>query len=372
MIIKPALRAHALRRNARVSKAQRATWPHYVGASEIGSCLRRIGYSKSLVPKGEESWGAAQRGATFEESFWVPAMRAHYGKNLLYAGKQQKSLLYGKLRATPDGLLIKQPRNALKLLGVPNIGKSGEIVLDCKTLDPRINLAVPKPEHEFQIQTQLALLRKTTKHRPDYGVLSYVNASFYDDVVEFAIKYDAKVFEQAKARAAAVMAAKQLGDLAPEGWIAGGHECEYCPFAEPCRALRGDVPVVNKLSPPNNINHGLLEKIIALAQEERRYHTIAGGAEDKQRKIQYEIKELLRAHGLNRIAHENIVIIWSPVKGRPALDMPALKLAAMKCGFDIQPFETVGQPTDRLVVTIKSQLPSPAKTNNPVVADTAN
>jgi hypothetical protein len=71
--------------------------------------------------------------------------------------------------------------------------------------------------------------------------------------------------------------------------------------------------------------------------------------------MQHEIKEVLRAHGLNRISHDGITIVWSPVKGRPSFDMPALKTAAAEFGFDIQQFETVGQPTDRLTVTIKEQ-----------------
>jgi hypothetical protein len=353
MIIKPALEAHARRRIAQFHREHRYTRTTHIGASEIGSCLRRIKFAKvSAIPV--EGWGASQRGNTFEDHYWTPAMRRHYGEKLLYTGKQQTTLTYGQLRATPDGLLIKQPRDALKGHGIADIGPSREIVLDCKSIDPRINLATPKPEHEFQIQVQMALLRLTTKHHPDYGVISYVNASFFDDVVEFAVHYDPDVYEQAKQRASLVFKAKLPVELLPEGWIAGGKECEYCPFAVPCQELRGDVPVQKaSATPTDNMATGVLEKLMELAREERRLNAMAGGYEDEQRKMQHEIKQVLRAHGLNRIAHGGISIVWSPVKGRPAFDMPQLKAAATKLGLDIQQFETVGQPTDRLTVTIR-------------------
>jgi CRISPR/Cas system-associated exonuclease Cas4 (RecB family) len=355
MIVQPALQAHAAQQIKNFLKSRRHTQSHYVGASEIGLCLRRTKFtkvSKQIIIDGSaEGWGASQRGKTFEDHFWVPAMRKRYGKNLLYSGKQQHSLVRGDLRATPDGLLINQKRNALQDLHVDDIGPSGEIVLDCKTIDPRINLSTPKPEHEFQSQIQLALLRLTTKHRPDYAVISYVNASFYDDVVEFAIRYDASVYETAKKRAALIKKAKVPDALPPEGWIAGGKECEYCPFATACQEMRGDVPSVSKA---DNLDKGLLVKIVELAREEKRWDAKASASEEEQRKMQHQIKELLKAHGLNRITHDGIVVVWSPVKGRISFDMPALRAAAAKLGLDIQHFETVGQPTDRLVITEKT------------------
>jgi hypothetical protein len=44
-------------------------------------------------------------------------------------------------------------------------------------------------------------------------------------------------------------------------------------------------------------------------------------------------------------------VTWSPVKGRPSWNFPALRSAAAAAGLDLQSFETVGEPTDRLVVT---------------------
>jgi hypothetical protein len=364
MLTKPALQTHAEHKIKEFQKTRKDDHKH-VGASEVGLCLRRVKFAKLFI-RPIESWGASQRGKNYEDHFWVPAMRRKYGKNLLYAGEQQRSFVKGNLRATPDGLLINQPRDCLRELGVDDIGRSREIVIDCKSIDPRINLGTAKPEHEFQIQVQMALMRVTTKHKPMYGVVAYTNASFFDDVIEFAFKYDPRVYEQAKKRAALVKRVKLPLDLEPEGWLAGGKECEYCPFSAPCRELRGDIPP----APPvrSNLEQGLLEELMKLAREERRLHALCGATEGEHRKIQHEIKELLRAHGLNRISHDGITIVWSPVKGRPAFDMPALKSAAEKIGLDVQQFETVGDPTDRLTVTIRELKASPQTNQNRIIA----
>jgi hypothetical protein len=367
-LVKPALQAHAEMRNKQFQKARGRFYQKYVGASEVGMCIRRIGFAKTRKTL-TDSWGAAERGKNFEDHYWLPAMRKRFGKNLLYAGKQQVSLIHGQLRATPDGLLINQPRDILKSLRVDDIGPSRSIVIDCKSIDPRINLAEAKPEHEFQIQIQMALMRITTKHRPDYGVLSYTNASFFDDVVEFAFKYDPGVFEQAKRRAALALNARDPDVLSPEGWIAGGKECEYCPFASECQAMRSAVPQGNK--PPSNIDRGVTEKLMALVMEERRLHAMAGELEIEHRKMQYEIKSVLKAHGLNRIESGDIVVVWSPVKGRPSFNFPALKSAAEAAGFNIQQFETVGEPSDRLTVTIKNEAKPRRSRLTPATTETA-
>lgn len=363
MLTTPAINAYAERQIARYSRnAERSGHRRFVGASEVGLCIRRIYYSKQQVQpidKDPESWGASRRGNTFEEHFWVPAMREHYGKNLLYAGKnKQRSMIHGQLRATPDGLLINQPRKALGRLLINDIGKSGEIMLECKSIDPRINLSVPKPEHEFQAQVGLAHFRLGGKHKPDYAVISYTNVSFYDDCVEFPIKYDPSVYEQAKKRAAKVLAAKSAAEMEPEGWIGGGKECEYCPFATMCQRQRGDLPTQPTDAP--KIDPVIANKIAALARMERQWHANAGAAEEKQRQFQHDIKELLRAIQLRQIFHDGMLVTWSSVKGRPSYDWPELRQAAIEIGLDIQAYETVGEPSDRLTITDKSK-PKPQR-----------
>ena len=195
-----------------------------VGASEIGLCSRKIWYVKHNAARDVEyvdGWGAARRGVTFEKQFFVPAMRKHYGANLIDTGAQQKRHVDKYLSATPDGILINQKRNLLAGLMVPDIGEGKCILLECKTIDPRINLSEPKGEHVFQAQVQLGLVRKLTKYKPKYCVLVYTNASFFDDNVEFVIEFNPEVFARAEQRAKAIILARDASELKPEGWIDG-------------------------------------------------------------------------------------------------------------------------------------------------------
>jgi hypothetical protein len=101
----------------------------------------------------------------------------------------------------------------------------------------------------------------------------------------------------------------------------------------------------------SSLDPNTVDKIIALAKQERELSATASTAEDERRNIQHLIKETLRKAGLRTLQHEGIRIVWSPVVGRPAIDMPKLKEAAAKVGLDIQQFERVGEPSDRLIIT---------------------
>jgi predicted DNA binding CopG/RHH family protein len=326
-----------------------------VGSSEIGQCARKIWYGKhGAKPDVEyaETWGASKRGSVFESRFFVPAMRRHYGDKLLYAGTQQQRLVGKMLSATPDGILVDQPHDLLAGLMVPDIGPSRCVAVDCKTIDPRINLSEPKPEHTFQILVQLGLIRKLTKHKPDYGVLVYTNASFFDDTVEFAVQYDAEVFEHAQRRANQIMLSSLASDLKPEGWIAGGDECKYCPFARSRRALRGDVPTIDKVK---KADPQFIAEMADLARDERELSKSVDVAKTAQQEKKKKIKVRLKEKGLSSIKESGISIVWSAVKGRPSYDIPGIKAAAAAAGIDLQRFETVGDPSDRLTVSVTTR-----------------
>jgi hypothetical protein len=240
-MIREALDAYA-RGSARTFADRHLT----VGASEVGQCARRIfwvkmeddpTYGVARNPEYVDGWGAARRGATFEDHFWVPAMRRAFGDKLLYAGDQQQTLVSEFLSATPDGLLIELPHDALAALGVPDIG-AGDLVVECKTCDPRTRLEQAKPEHVYQAQVQIGLLRELTPHRPNFAVISYTDASFWDACLEFVVAFDPAIYATAKERARNIMLARSATELSPEGWVAGAGECKYCPFTTACGRAR--------------------------------------------------------------------------------------------------------------------------------------
>jgi hypothetical protein len=167
-------------------------------------------------------------------------------------------------------------------------------VVEAKTVDPRINLSEPKMPHVFQVMVQLGLFRKLTKYKPDYGVIVYTNASFFDDVVEFVVRFDPAVFANAERRANRIMISSTAADLKPEGWIKGGDECKYCPFTKSCGSIRGGVPVNDKVADDPQF----IEETIDLARQEREAKAILEQAEEDHKELQEKIKTHLRRRGL--------------------------------------------------------------------------
>jgi hypothetical protein len=336
-----------------------------VGASEIGQCARKIFFAKnegdwltgsSRDQDHVENWGATLRGRLFEDHVWVPALRTRYGDKLLFAGGDQRTLVYGPLSATPDGLIINLPTDALAHLGVPNIGGNASVVVEAKTIDPRVALDQAKPEHVYQAIVQMGLLRELSQHRPEWAIISYANASFLDDVIEFPIEFDPATYANARARAAQIMTAKTPNELRPEGWVSGAAECSYCPFTTACGRMRHAVPTKGTADPPDP---QFVAELVDLAREAKSRRADMEAATASLREIEHEIRERLRSRGLRRIVGNGTSITWSAVKGRPSYDMLAIREAAKEAGVDITQFETAGDPTDRLTIRI-TQAPQSA------------
>jgi hypothetical protein len=333
-----------------------------VGASEVGQCARKIFWLKNeddpvySAPRDSDyvdTWGARTRGSIFEAYFWEPALRRRFGDNLLYAGTDQQTLTSEFLSATPDGLLINLPRDSLAALGITDIGPDCSLLVECKTADPRTALDSVKPEHAFQVQCQLGLIRELTKHRPEYALVSYVDASFWNEGAEFTVKFDETTFTNAKARARWIMTSTTAEELPPEGWIAGGRECRYCPFTRACGRQRHDVPRQTTDRPDPQF----VAEIADLARAVKQQESENDAASAKLRQLQHDIRERLRARGVNRIAGNGVAVTWSSVKGRGSFDMKGIREAAAAAGIDLAQFETVGDSTDRLTIRLTATTP---------------
>jgi hypothetical protein len=327
-----------------------------LGASEVGQCLRKTFFLKNehdpiygieRDPDYVDGWGAQIRGSVFERSFWVPALRARYGDRLKFAGDEQRGFESGFISATPDALLVDVPSDALAHLGVPDL-QSDCLLLEAKTIDPRSKLDGPKPEHAYQVIVQLGVVREIAGFAPRYAVISYADASFWSEVTEFAVKFDLEVFENAKRRAAKVITAGKPSELAPEGYIAGGRECRYCPFTQACGVERRAMPE----SSGGIADPQFVAEVRDLAREAKRHQGDADAATVRLRETQESIRERLRAKSLRQVRGDDFSITWSPVKGRESFDVKALKAAAIAAGVDVTRFETTGQATDRLDIRV--------------------
>jgi hypothetical protein len=321
-----------------------------VGASDIGQCSRKTFFAKhdgEHNPGYLDTWGATLRGQIIEQTFWAPALRARFGADLKFIGDRQQQFKRGFISATPDALLTNAPRDILTPLGVADIG-SDCLLLECKSVDPRVKLDAPKPEHRYQAIVQLGVVRDTTEYQPYFGVLAYINASFWDDITEFAIGFDPAVYANAKARVTKILTARSASELPPEGWIAGGKECEHCPFTKACGIQRRALPNGNDCADPQ-----FAAEMRELAITYKLRQADVGAAEARLRAVQYDIKERLRAKQLRRVAGDDFSVTWTPVKGRQGYDVKALSAAAAAAGVGVEEFETGATPGDRLDVRVR-------------------
>lgn len=351
-MIKEALDAYVAS-NAKVWQTDRS---QTIGASEIGQCSRKIfwlknegdaSYGAARDPWYQDRWGATMRGTIMEDKFWYPALKARYGARLKFAGPDQKTFVSGFLSATPDGLLTGMTP------GEVAHGSGLEVMAECKTVDPRTNLSEAKAENVYQTHVQMGIVRELTDYRPTHSVLSYTDASFWDVVTEFVIPFDQKIYDTAKTRAAEIMTATSAADLKPEGWIAGGRECDICPFTQACGVQRRSVPETNAPADPQFAAE-VTDLALAVKHAERRRDAF----DEQARSLQEDLKGRLRAKGVRKVPG---VVSWSSVKGRESYDNKAIREAAIAAGIDIEEFKTTGEPSDRLTISVKPSIPDGAE-----------
>jgi hypothetical protein len=329
-------------------------WTHErsntVGASEVGQCARKTywlkneGDHKHRAPRDPdyvETWGARMRGTVFEDHFWEPALRKRFGKRLLFAGKYQKTFVSDFLSATPDGMITNLTAEERS-----DIGTGADCVMvECKTADPRTNLTAAKPQNIFQTQVQMGLIREQTQYKPTHSVLSYTDASFWSDVKEFVIAFDQDLYDTAKHRAMTIQTATSVDETQPEGWIAGGAECNYCPFTIACGVQRRNLPFADNTDIDPQFAAEMKDMALSLRAMENSRDTL----DSDLRAAQDQIKKRLREKGVRKIPG---VLSWSSVKGREGYDNKLIKQAAIDAGIDIDQFKTFGEPGDRLVITV--------------------
>jgi len=193
----------------------------YANASEIAYCIRKQWYAKNVEDQPEQSWGYARRGKSAER-YMVEALRAA-NVPLHWAGDEQLSINDGLISATPDGFIKDED--------------TGKVVaVEFKSIDPRTNRAnLPKNEHVVQLQIGMALLEQAG-HPPTHGVIIYIDASNYDDIVEHRVSHDPDILDRLAPRARRILNTRSPERLPREGASNGGRECKtMCPFVELCK-----------------------------------------------------------------------------------------------------------------------------------------
>lgn len=344
-------------------KAHQKTWKHdrsqSVGASEAFGCMRKSWFSKHGEAQDtdyENRWGALQRGDLIENYFVEPAtswfLQNLYGDaRLIWGGKKQRTLIHKRLSATPDGLVVGASDDALARYGIESLGGTGCFNFEVKSIDPRVNLKEEKSVHRGQTIVQMGLTRMKTRYKPNYAVIVYVDASFFDDIDVFIVPYDQRVFEVAQARAESVFTIKNPAEIMPEGKIDG--VCEYCPFKSACaRTSRNATP--DKAAPTANAKTTpllVLEEFEQLVTHERAAKRAQKSAETEHKEASETLKQWFRDTGC-RIAETQdgsmkASISW--IKGRATHDIAAMKAD----GIDVDKYLRAGEGHDRMNISEK-------------------
>jgi hypothetical protein len=323
-----------------------------VGASEVFDCERKVWFAKKGFGAGYskdedgDNWGAATRGNIMETHYIVPAILNHLpdGAKLLFAGEEQASLKLGPNSATPDGLITGLKRDALKDYGVPDLGSDDAcVVIEFKTIDPRVSLRDAREKNIGQAQVQMGMFRELTEYKPDYAIVLYVDASFFDKIKVFAFKFEPYIWEVAKKRAAHIFKADKAEEMTPEGMI-DKKSCEHCEWSQACLTLiLGSIPEKDKDKklPPEQeeIMIGLINNFYDISQE----HKVLAAALERSK---MDVREFLVDVGKRGVKTKGGTVSWYTMS-RSGLDKRAME----EDGIDLERYKTMGSPFEVLRIT---------------------
>ena len=298
----------------------------YLNASSAESCIRRQWFERNLPPV-DQDWGFARRGKQ-GELYLVDCLLAS-GVELAFAGEGQMSLTSEdhRISATPDGFMRH---------------RDGWLALEFKTIDPRTNRGyLPKAAHVTQIQIgmELARLQGGDFPAPVSGKVVYMDASNYNDILEFPVERDPEILDRLAPRAKKMLNAKNVERLDREGKRTG--ECKAfggCPFAEQCGIEIEGPATVSRGNAGSALDAAVQAYVLAKADE----------AEAKARKddAAEDIKTELQSRNARELIVGNHRVAVTSIAGRRSYDWKAMQAA----GIDLSPFMTVGRASERLTV----------------------
>lgn len=338
------------------NKANEKVWAHdrklTIGASEAFGCIRQAWFKKlgekfgfKPDPDFVNGWGATTRGDIIEMHHAVPALKNFLpeGAKLLGAGKTQQTLVVGKNSATPDGLITGLSSDCLTDYGVKDI-ESNCILVEFKSVDPRITLRKPKDIHAGQVQQQLGIIRKKSKLKPMYAVIIYFNASFLDDMKIFPIRFDEGIWASAQERARVVYSTEDPAKLMAEGKLES-NGCEYCPFKMACDSvMKGSHPFKGTDSPDEET----IAEVARLAEAKEAAAEKKKKAEREENLASEELKEYLRDKKVKGIRSDDVSVSFAFSDGRITLDKAAIEAD----GVDLTKYEKKGAPFETLRVKL--------------------
>ena len=298
----------------------------YLNASTADSCIRKQWFERNL-PAVEQNWGFARRGKQ-GELYLVDCLSAS-GATLLHCGDDQVSIISEdhRVSATPDGYMSTD---------------AGWVGMEFKTIDPRTNRNyLPRKDHVTQLQTgmEIAHLQGDDFPKPVAGKLLYMDASNYNDILEFDVPRDPDVLDRLAPRAKKMLSAKTVDRLDREGKRDG--QCKKyggCPFAEQCGIEIEGEATVSRGNRGSSLDAAVQSYVMANADEAAARARKADAAES--------IKTELKARNARDLIVGNHAVELTPVAGRRSYDWKEME----KAGIDLSPFMSTGKSSERLTV----------------------
>jgi hypothetical protein len=310
-----------------------------VGASEVFSCIKQLSYHKHKTPEDPDfvqGWGFLERGNTMED--WTVALvkealrgegRLDSHKGFLTdAGKDQATLQWQYLSATPDGFIF--------FYDIKN--NRVEVIFEIKSIDPRYQGTFPKPAHEMQVQVQMGLANHQLGKSIDEAWIIYVEASDYSKMTLHKVKRDQAVFTHALNRARDAFE-KNPEDLPAEGKLSD--DCKWCPYTRRCgQHISDSMPTKAGLS-----NHQA-DFINPLIKSRLKLDKEIKTKKREQGEITEDIKTYMRTEGIKSGASDDYLISYHEVAGRRSLD----KDLVSDKGIDLSDCYSIGKPSDQLKI----------------------
>lgn len=290
----------------------------YLNASEVYTCLRRLGYDRT-VPRPDPVSGFAIRGHSVERHA-IEALREH--TKVWAALEDQQPVTDGMLSATPDGYIEID-------------GKTVQV--EIKSFDPRTARSkLPRAEHVAQVQIGMAL----ASPQVELGVLLYINASDYLDIIEFEVLPSDDAHDTAARRAQEMFRAvddDNVEALPAEGAL-GGSECSRCPYADIC--TRTGFADLTRPAGGNRVLIDAAERFI-----ERK--AAADDAKAEADKARADLIVEADTAGVKAVDTDSGTVVITERAGGRSLDWAAAEGA----GIDLSPYTRTGRPVQ--IVTVK-------------------
>ena len=302
----------------------------YLNASEAMSCIRKQWYAKNMPEAAEaQDWGYARRGSHGEKYVIESLIAANVP--LIWSDPDQQVSLQDedrKISATPDNVIMYDD------VWIP---------IEIKTIDPRKNRRyLPTIEHITQLQLGMALINEQLK--PDgvkmsRGILMYMDASNFNDIIQFDVEYDDAILDKMAKRARKKLRTKSVDVLDREGRVNGGKECQtMCAFKGVCGVEIKDTSSRKKANRNSNLDKAAV-RFVELTDTMKAMKLDQDAAKE-------EIKVELIKRGINHASVGDIEIELTKVSGRKSFD----KKAAEKAGLPVGEYMTEGKPSERLTV----------------------